>query len=194
MVTSDYSIRGALIDRLQSELQKDPKTKVLSEVEVCMGYARVDVMLVNGILHGYEIKSDKDSLDRLAHQAGFYEQVFEKITVVCGERHLERAINELSPWWGVLIAKTNRKGVRLTKVRTAKLNPIIDPYSLVQLLWKEEALQELAKRGLDKGVRSKPRNIIWERLVESLPLSELCGVVRECIKNRNDWRIDVLPR
>lgn len=188
-MTNDYTIRRALIEELSVELRKDPQTKLVPEVEICMGYARIDVMLVNGILHGFEIKSDKDTLDRLSHQAGLYEQVFEKITLVCGERHYETAEREIAPWWGIWVAQNKGETIYLKKVRPAKYNPVIDPYSVVQLLWKEEVLSELQKRGLDRGVRSKPRNILWEKLAESLSIDELCLAVKRCIKNRKDWRI-----
>lgn len=188
-MTNDLLIRQALIKELEQELVIDPSTKIVSEVEICMGYSRVDVLLVNGVLHGFEIKSDRDSLDRLTHQAGLYEQVFEKITLICGTRHQTKALEEIAPWWGIWLAHEDSGQIHFEKYRQATNNPLIDPYSLVQLLWREEALSELTRRGLDRGIRSKPRNMIWERLVESLPLNELTETVRECIKGRQDWRI-----
>lgn len=188
-MTNDLVIRHKLIDDLQKKVKKDSKVRLLSEVEICMGFARVDVMLVNGVLHGFEIKSDKDTLERLVHQSLLYDQVFEKMTLVCGLKHFEDAKKIIPPWWGIKLAYFDKNGtLRLKQDRLEHMNPHIDPYSLVQLLWKDEVLMELEKLDLAKGYRSKPRNILWDRLVNSVNIYELRRIVKERIKSRRDWR------
>ena len=78
--------------------------------------------------------------------------------------------------------------VKLSNIQIAKKNKFIDPYSLVQMLWKNEVLEELDKRGLSKGYKSKSKNILWERLVNNLSHKELLEMVKEKLKSRNQWR------
>ncbi len=105
------------------------------------GAARVDVAVVNGSLHGYELKSDSDSLGRLARQAHVYSSVLDRVTLVAGRRHLEEAMGLVPYWWGVQVAEMKPRGsVLFSSVRRARKNPSQDPVSVAKLLWREEAL------------------------------------------------------
>ena len=61
----DEDIRSVLRARLALEYGTDPSALVLDEFGLACSSARVDLAVVNGCLHGYEIKSDVDSLARL---------------------------------------------------------------------------------------------------------------------------------
>jgi len=87
----DSDIRTALLDRLQQRHQAEPDVAFLEELGLCRGQVFVDVTVVNGALHGYEIKSDRDSLRRLAGQVAFYGRVLDRATLVVGTRHLADA-------------------------------------------------------------------------------------------------------
>ena len=52
---------------------------------------RIDIAVVKGALHGFEIKSDFDNLKRLARQVDLYSQVLDRATLVVGERFAPRA-------------------------------------------------------------------------------------------------------
>src|SRR5690349_11086244 len=67
---SDAVIRTALKAQLLADHDKD--TVLLEELGLSRGHVRVDIALVNGRLHGYEIKSDLDSLRRLSRQVELY--------------------------------------------------------------------------------------------------------------------------
>ncbi|WP_205446878.1 sce7726 family protein [Candidatus Frankia alpina] len=167
--------------------QIDPGTLVLDELDLC-GLTRVDVAVVNGHLTGYEIKGSTDTLRRLPGQVTVYSQVLDFAELVVAENHYERALDLLPDWWGVRVA-SGVDQVRLDGVRPARMNAAVDPGALVQLLWRDEALSELAARGLARGFRSRPRWILWERLAAEVPLEELKTMVRARLKGRTDWRV-----
>ena len=101
------ALRARLQCRLVALHCKEPDTVLSNELGICQGNARIDLVAVNGQLHGYEIKSDRDSLRRLGTQAAMYGKVFDRVTLVCGERHLTSALEIIPAWWGVLrIAST----------------------------------------------------------------------------------------
>jgi len=60
--------------------------------------------VVNGKLHGYEIKSDADTLKRLPAQAEVYSAVFDLVTIVVGEHHLDTVRAIVPEWWGIVKA------------------------------------------------------------------------------------------
>ncbi len=86
---NDGALRTALLCRLDRRHSDDPDTLIVHEMGLRHGAARVDVAVVNGSLHGYELKSDSDSLKRLARQARIYSSVLDRVTLVVGGRHAE---------------------------------------------------------------------------------------------------------
>lgn len=184
----DVDIRKALLKSFHKQYRKDKDTLIVQELGLCQGNARIDLAIVNGFIHGYEIKSDRDTLRRLSGQQDIYNRVLDCVTIVAGSRHLSKIEKLVPSWWGVSEAKFNNKKLTIIKVRPCKENTTVDPSALVQLLWREEALSILIQRNLHEGVVSKPRCIIWGRLVEHLSLDELRYEVRKKIKARQHWR------
>ena len=88
VVPCDVDIRSALRSRLLAKHAADADTVIIDELGVCRGKVRVDVAVVNGMLHGYEIKSDRDNLRRFSGQVDFYGKVLDRATLVVGEKTL----------------------------------------------------------------------------------------------------------
>jgi len=144
----------------------------------------VDVTLVNGLLHGYEIKSDRDSLRRLSRQVDFYGKVLDRATLVAGLRHLDSASRLVPRWWEIKSAQQTPKGIVIKQRRRGRKNPSRDPRSLVELIWLEDALQLLHAKNSLRGYKGKPRRIVWDRLCELYELDEIAMAVRERLKAR----------
>ena len=73
----------------------DTHSRVVDELAICMGEARIDMAVINGKLSGYEIKSESDTLIRLPKQADVYARVFDELTLVMDRRHSEGALKML---------------------------------------------------------------------------------------------------
>jgi hypothetical protein len=182
----EIDIRQALIERLDSG---EPDTRIVEELGLCQGTARVDLAVVNGSIHGYEIKSERDTLVRLPGQIGIYNRALDLVTIVTAPNHAAKISKIVPPWWGIWITVQDTDGPRLEGVREPERNTETSPFAIAQLLWREEALQALIDRGLAKGVRSKPREDLWRRLVSELTLEELGDIVRQRIRCRGGgWR------
>ncbi len=184
----DRDIRSALRQHLLSIHDQPPDTLILNELGLCSGAARVDVAVVNGSLNGYEIKSARDTLERLPGQAEIYGRTLDSVTVVASGSHLGKIKGMVPRWWGIMEAVAGPKGVVLSEIRSAKTNPAIEVLSVVQLLWREEALSILKDLGLDKGMHSKPRRVLWETIARALSRRQLRETVRRCLKSRPNWR------
>lgn len=183
-IPSDSDIRSALHAQLCSQHVDEPDTEIIDELGLCRGQVRVDVAVVNGLLHGYEIKSDRDSLRRLAKQVEFYGRVLDRATLVVGPRHAVHASGAVPKWWGVLRADASADGIRLKTIRRARDNPSRDSRSLAELLWLDDAMALLEQRGATHGVRGKPRRMVWDRVCETLDLDEVASAVRVRLKAR----------
>jgi hypothetical protein len=181
---TDSDIRAELKLTVLSLLDDEPETVVIDELGICQGEARVDLALVNGKIHGYEIKSDRDSLRRLAKQVDLYGKVVDQATLVVGQRHFEAAKAVLPEWWGLLYVERTSKGIRFTAQRQAQTNPGRDARALVEFLWLEDAIMLLERHGLDRGVRSKPRRIVWDRVCDSFDIEVIGTAVRAQLKAR----------
>lgn len=190
----DPAVRRALHQKVLQEHRRDPNTLVLNEMGVCQGYARVDVAVVNGLLHGYEIKSELDTLHRLARQADTYNGTLDRITLVTHSRHLEKALAMIPTWWGVTVVEQgSRGGIRFKSLRKASNNPRLNPYWIAEFLWRDEALAILESLGLARGLRGKPKVQLFRCLAETLTLDDLRDKVRAALKARINWQADLVP-
>jgi len=185
----EHQIRSALRDRLEAEFASEPETLIIDELGIEEGTARVDVAVVNGELHAFEIKSRYDTLSRLPAQAKAYGRVFDRVSIVVADRHADAAMAVLPKWWGVFVCDTGEAGP-LALRRAPRTNSAIDPFAVARLLWRDEALGALECRGLAQGLRSKPRRELWRALAGGLPLTELQTIVRDALRARRTWRAD----
>jgi hypothetical protein len=184
----DRDIRAALHASELASHKDQPDTLVIDELGICRGKYRVDIAVVNGAMHGYEIKSDRDTLTRLESQAAAYSSVFDSMTLVVGASHTPKIWRMVPPWWGITEASAVRGRLHLQVVRQGSSNPSPDPITVAQLLWREEALMLLEARGIARGFRSARVAVIWKALADVMPFTELAAAVRHTLKTRQGWR------
>jgi hypothetical protein len=182
--TNDPLIREALRKVLNSEYINCSHFKIVEEFGVCKGDSRIDLAVVNGIMHGFEIKSDLDSLYRLSTQVENYNMVFDKMTLVVGKNHLTHSFSMIPDWWGVSLAKISSDGVTLQEIRSAETNPKQDSLAIAQILWRDEALKILEDLNSIKGYRSKSKDILHKQVAMILSQESLCEKVRNAIFSR----------
>jgi len=194
-VTSDALIRESLILLLNKELRAhqdyDDDIRIIAELGVQHGDSRVDVAVINGVMHGYEIKSDLDTLNRLEDQERAFSDVFDRMTLVVGKTHLREALEMVPDWWDIWIAKMDSDGsVAFRIIREGERNPNPSLLSIARLLWKQEALRILEEIDCANGFYSKSCDQIYERLVSRLDHETLANKVRKTLCFRNEWRVD----
>lgn len=184
VVPADRDLRPGIRTWISASVGESAGTVLIEELGICRGQARVDFVVVNGSLDGYEIKSDRDSLRRLAGQVESYGKVLDRVTLVVGRRHLREAKEIVPPWWGIVRIEAGEASARFVTVRKGRKNPACDPRSLVELLWRDDAIALLEQHGVAGGVRGKPRRAVWDRICERLGGDEIATAVREQLKAR----------
>ena len=177
-IASDSDIRGALRRWLSTNLKDHPTSLVVEELGICQGTTRIDMAVVSSCFEGFEIKSDRDSFRRLRHQIELYSKVLDQATIVVGRRHLDAAKEIVPEWWGILLFDEDCNSLGIKVIRRPKRNRFVDPRALVELLWYDEAIELLDDVSAARGVRGKPRRVVWDRVCEYFKTKEIATKVR----------------
>lgn len=180
----DSDVRAAVRQQLDKQHAGDLDTRIVEEMGVWSGTVRVDIAVINDELSGYELKSNFDTLKRLPRQIEIYGKVFDRMTLVVGDKHAERAASLVPQWWGCVVATETDAGVALTVERQGNPNPDPDATVVIQMLWRHEILAALDKHGLADGWRSRRSSELADRLLSSVSLSKLREYVRTALKAR----------
>lgn len=184
---TELELREALRVRLRAGLTDG--AQIIEELSIERGSARIDLAIVNGALIGYEIKSDFDSLDRLAHQMHAYHRVFDELSIVTTPQFVSQVELLLAPWWGILQAVCDEAGaVCLELLRAPSPNPRQEALSLLSLLWREEAVALLARHGDTKTKTRLNRSMLYEQLADMADVSTVRDWVSHALRHRDDWR------
>lgn len=187
---TESDIRSALRRKLLQYYRLRPDTLVIDELGLAHARRRVDIAVINGYIHGYEIKSGQDDLGRLGGQMEVYRQTLQKLTIVTASRHRPRLWYEVPDWCGVIEAEQGpRRGVKLQVVRSAKLNPEVDSVMLAHLLWRPEVIELLARIGYASKDLRCPRKRLYEMLCESLSSRQISEEIHGFMARRQAWRV-----
>jgi hypothetical protein len=184
----DQDVRQKLRDTYLVEHYLNPNTRVVEEMSLSGGINRIDIAVVNGSLHGLEIKSDKDTLDRLPAQMQTYLKVFDFVTVVCGEKHTDHVLDSVPSFVGIIEAKVSKAGLSLQELRPALQNCEQSVEAMLDLLWNEELQLVLDQLDIAKGNSSKTKQRKIQAAVPYLEPRVASQYVRDLIKMREDWR------
>lgn len=190
MKVYDPDIRKILYNKFlrTKEFINDSSTLIVNEFDVCRGINRVDIAVINGKIHGYEIKSEQDTLERLPMQIESYNKVFDRMTIVISEKHVDKVVAIIPEWWGIYSVVKSKKQLILKKRRGARVNKNIDILEVAQLLWRDELINLLSLNGITKGVKSKTRFALSQIAVNNIPVNDIKLFVKEQLKLRSTWR------
>ena len=165
---NDPAIRALLYPLLTGGVRID---------ELPTGTTRADVVhITEHFMHGYEVKGDGDTLQRVANQLRCYGEVYDFVTFIVTEKHLPKLLPLLPEWVGILIASENG----LSTHRAAGYNATVERAPLSRLLLLDEVKQYLLARGLTGVSTLRSREIShFLRTTQLVPLSGLAQYVRE---------------
>lgn len=180
MLESDIS--QALESYLHSPLLGRKEQLFLKELRLSGGAARADLVNIEA-MHCYEIKSEKDSLKRLVNQGSRYIRVFNKITLVAAEIHLDLALKIIPSWWGVILVPKS-VDEPFVEIRQAGSNPMLVPSQLTKLLTKQECLDVLSGEGLVRGKKSLSLYRLQGVIEEVLSLEKLKEAIVKALQSR----------
>lgn len=187
----DADIRRILFNSFLEEKDyiEEPDTVIINELDVCAGISRADIVVVNGKIHGYEIKSKQDNLERLPGQIESYNCVFDTMTIVTYKSHLEKVRAIVPKWWGIICIYEKNEEVMLKNIRKPKENSNINIQDVAMLLWKDEMIDLLLNHsGVTRGYKNKTRFDLSYIIQQNVDCDIVQEYVRNVLKNRKDWK------
>lgn len=159
---NDYIFRTALIERILLGRHTLNTASVLHEFRVSRSIA--DLVILNGTSTAYEIKSDRDKLDRLPSQLADFRKHFSRVVVVVSEKHLKEVEKLATPDVGIL---TLTRNFNLRTIKEPMDRPdLIDPASLIDAVRVSEA--KLVLRRLGEEVPEVPNTLLRTVLREKV--------------------------
>jgi hypothetical protein len=180
LIDDAEAMRDALVVHLQVVRRR---ARFIREMGMAHGAARIDLAVVDEHLDGYEIKSSRDDLRRLAGQTIAYGRVFDRLTLVGTARHLVAAERAVPSWWGLAVVDVGVPSVE--SIRPASANPGADVASVARLLWRSELVGILQQR--TGQLHPEANALLRQRLVGELGPEEVRAVVRRCLIAREGW-------
>jgi hypothetical protein len=181
--TNDPMIRKVVRQRLAAT-HDGQDAVIVDELRVDRGSARIDVAVVNGLIDGFEIKSDKDTLGRLERQAMLYGEIADRMTLVVGERHLDEAAQLIPDWWSITLARPHGETCKLKTLRKGRRNRSLSPWSLVNMLERHELTTLLSIHSLQKGASRQIYSELAETASSRINANEIAVFVKRVLKVR----------
>jgi hypothetical protein len=181
---SEQAIRSAVISRL---LERKGDFQLIEELGI--GGARADLALITEQFLGFEIKSDFDTLDRLAHQMHAYHGVFDALTIVTTKAYLGHVEALLPAWWGIWAAEAGPDGsVVLQELRCPALHGRRSPFALAAMLWRDDAYA-FAIDTLGPVVRARATRLDLQEIIgKHVPIDRIRERVLLSLRNREDLK------
>lgn len=178
---NEGDIKAAVIDRLfRAEVLKD--AVLINEMVVANWSRRADLVVANGKLHAFEIKSDLDSLRRLEGQLETYLHRFDKVTVVSTPKFIPLIKESADPRVEIWCATEREQGVTITVARRGTSSNVTSKRILCAYLLKGELVSLLAAHRQISNV-DMPRNEL-ESLAEAISVKSLRTFVLAALKRR----------
>lgn len=157
----EYIYRAALTHNILLGTHSLNTACILTEFRA--GACKADLAVLNGTGTVYEIKSERDSLARLANQVANYKKVFAKVYVIAGEAHVHDIVENTTADVGVMCLS---RWDRITKVRRASDQPDrVCPVTIFESLRSAEARAIL--RDLAAPVPEVPNTLLHGAMRES---------------------------
>ena len=186
----ESEVREALHTHLRNNLKEKYFTSlIIDELGLLEGSYRVDMAVIHkDEFHGFEIKSALDNLKRLPSQQENYGKVFDRMTLVCDQKHVAEALEIVPKWWGLICVSEVDGKPFLNEIWPSRTNFEINKYAMCQLLWRQEAFEVLKEHGMAYGFRTKSRKKMWKALAQNLQPREIRIAIRRKLASRVDWR------
>ena len=173
MAVNDALVRARLLHILMKRGYRP-----LTEVSLAYNRTRIDVVgMKGGVLCGFEIKSEADTLERLQAQAGRYRRYFEKLYLVGAEGHIEVASCVLPSYWGIWAVRATDSGIHIVRrtppSRSPRANRHQKPAPLAALMRKSELLDVLKAIDPDPRLDGLTRTQLARLCAERVGIREI---------------------
>jgi glucuronate isomerase len=179
----EYIYKAAITKNILLGKHSLRTASVLTEFRV--GQCKVDLAILNGTSTAYEIKSERDSLQRLDRQVTAYSKVFARVYVIAARNHVDAIMNSMSTDIGVLCL-TNRHNISSLRDATDRSDRT-SPRMIFESIRTSEARAILTHLGhsIPAVPNTQLRSALRDLFVALNPQDAHDGMVRTLRKTRN---------
>jgi len=175
----EYAYKAAITNKILLGTHSLKTASMLSEFRV--GKNKADIVILNGTSSAYEIKSERDKLDRLEGQINSYLKVFARVNIIAGENHLEEIKNKTSEEVGILLLN-NRYRISIIR-KSIERKDRIEPQTLFESLRRNEQIEILRQFGVaPPDVPNTQLHEVLKEKFSKLPPAQLHDVTINTLK------------
>lgn len=188
---NEYVYKNTLLNRIVMGRHSPRTSTAFTEVPIRNSIA--DFLIINGTATVYEIKTDLDNLDRLDAQLKDYQRAFDRVCVVCGNRHLPALLQRYSDSPIGVVTMTDRQHLS-TKKEPESYSGLLCHETIFKLLRRGEYGAVLADCGLTIPEASSfyyYRNCLEQFRTVSLPIA-YASVLKALKRRGDDVEVDAL--
>lgn len=192
----EYIYRSALTHNVLMGTHSLDTACMLTEFRA--GACKADLVILNGTATVYEIKSERDSLARLANQVANYKRVFAKVYVISSEGHVTGVLDTVPADVGVMMLASR---YRITTVREAADRPDrVCPATVFDSLRSAEAVAILKRLKIAVPyVPNTERHAVMRSIFAQLDATAVHKAMVTTLKRTRDLAplselVDHLPR
>lgn len=176
-------LKAATIEHLLDLGHLDQEAVLISEMVAAEGQRRADLVVANGRLCAFEIKSQNDTLRRIDGQVADLMRSFER-TVVVADAKFERKLKALLPTGVGLWISTDGTISECRKPRTRNLTK----REAVSFLLVSDLRRLLRMSGISASKNSRRQEL--ETKAMKLPRDTISAFAREAVKARHQDRYE----
>jgi len=182
------SIRTALLRALPSESLR-PELRVRTSQSLLPRASKLDVVVLNGHLHGYVIAMNVEDLLKVPIVIEGYRGVLEKMSLVVPLSIRNRALEMLPAWLGLKYFQVGpRGGIHFIGVRRCTINADFNRQDLAYLLQVSEAREWLARLWVFPVNGESRRQAMASRLAATVEPAEIKAGVFSRLRSRWPWQ------
>ncbi len=178
----DQDMRPVLFEMFE---MSGERMRIMEEFVLCRKCRADAVMFApeRGII-GFEIKSDRDSLERLEHQVRDYSRFCDYNYLVTGAKYISKAAEVLPEFWGIYCISEQNGILKLTIEREAAVSPKVRLQNQLKFLWRNELI-DIMKRHKIRGYSSRNKSKIRRLLLDNMDKQELKSELFEMMMERD---------
>ena len=179
----EYIYKAALTHRILLGTHSLKTASMLTEFRV--GECKADLVILNGTSTVYEVKSERDSLNRLERQVAAYVRAFARVYVIAGENHVNAVLDSVPKDVGILRLNSRH---RISTLREAADRPErTSPATIFDSIRTLEARMILQSRGVSVPVvpNTELNSVLRQLFIKLDPRDAHDGMVQVLKKTRN---------
>ncbi len=178
---NEKDIKAAVIEKVRTRVEKE-NAVLINEMVIGDGDRRADLVIANGHMNAFEVKSDVDNLSRLSGQLESYLSRFDKLTLVVSSKYIDEAL-KTEDRIGVWEAFEKNGAVKIRVRRPGRLELVSNRQDICGFMLKSELVSFLRSNDVVMNFKEADRDELILQM-KRFPLSIIRKAAIDFVKAR----------